>query len=309
MPSKNAKRKVWCHNLEKARKCKKQKLYGVSESETNSAFSTTNSKSHLDVPSSPCKSVHTNEAIVSTLRTWFGGSAMLADIANSPTTLLRQAARLFASPNSVLHSPSTINPSSLVDHSLPRVSSIPCSPRPVTVSGQLEHQSQSYPGVTCEDVEDEEDMVAIGGVRWREGPEAWPLNVLLEEVINEFSDGSMDDKTDDENDELELTKNSKEQRYGNLYGPWIPPTILEARAALTDLRNILHPPRKDGTGYKRPDFDPTFKGRLESMEKFLWKYVDINDDGTSHAKNSAGGKWTQAADETARFLHGHKWLS
>ncbi|KAG1853648.1 hypothetical protein F4604DRAFT_1933049 [Suillus subluteus] len=114
-------------------------------------------------------------------------------------------------------------------------------------------------------------MVAIGGVRWREGPEARPLNVLLEEVINEFSDGSMDNETDDENDELELTKNSKEQRYGNLYGPRIPPTVLEARAALTDLQNLLRPPQKDGTGYKQPDFDPTFKGRLESMEKFLWK--------------------------------------
>ncbi|KAG1741265.1 hypothetical protein EDB19DRAFT_1973104 [Suillus lakei] len=297
MPSKNAKRKVWCRNLERARECKKQKtrICGVSESKIKTCQNTaflTGTNSHLDVPSSPCKSVHANEVVVSTLRTWFGGSAKLADIANSPTILLRQAAHFFASPNTVLHSPSTIDTSNFIDDSLPQVAGS-STPRSPVMGGP--HLPRSYPMVTCEDVEDEEDMVAIGGVRWREGPEARPLNVLLEEVINEFSptsirtdDGS--DKTDAENDEL--TKN-----------------IPEARAALTDLQNLLWPPRKDRTGYKRPDFDPTLKGRLESMEKFLWKYVDINDNGTSHAKNSAGGEWTRAADETAHFLRGREWLS
>ncbi|OAX31798.1 hypothetical protein K503DRAFT_787611 [Rhizopogon vinicolor AM-OR11-026] len=122
-----------------------------------------------------------------------------------------------------------------------------------------------------------------------------------------MNDISMDDETDAENDEL--TKNRDRGRYSNPYRLQISPTILEARAALTDLRKLLHPPRKDGTGYKQPTFDPILKGRLESMEKFLWKYADVNADGTSHAKNSAGGQWTQAADETARFLHGKDWLS
>ncbi|KAG1718330.1 hypothetical protein EDB19DRAFT_1798561 [Suillus lakei] len=80
MPSKNAKRKVWCRNLERARECKKQKtrICGVSESKItcqNTAF-LTGTNSHLDMPSSPCKSVHANEVVVSTLRTWFGGSVL-----------------------------------------------------------------------------------------------------------------------------------------------------------------------------------------------------------------------------------------
>ncbi|OAX32505.1 hypothetical protein K503DRAFT_852125 [Rhizopogon vinicolor AM-OR11-026] len=45
------------------------------------------------------------------------------------------------------------------------------------------------------------------------------------------------------------------------------------------------------------------------MEKFLWKFTNVSCDGSPHAKNIAGGKWTQAADETAAFLCGGSWLS
>ncbi|KAG2357755.1 hypothetical protein BDR07DRAFT_1490342 [Suillus spraguei] len=45
------------------------------------------------------------------------------------------------------------------------------------------------------------------------------------------------------------------------------------------------------------------------MEKFLWKFTDVGNDGSPHAKNIAGGKWTQAADETVAVLHGGSWLS
>jgi hypothetical protein len=138
------------------------------------------------------------------------------------------------------------------------------------VDGQ--HVPQSYPAVICKDAEDEEDMVAIGGIRWREGPEARPLNDLLEVVIDDFTptsirtsdDGFMDDETDAKNDEL--SKNCEEQRRGDPYRPQILPTVFGAKTALTDLHNLLHPPQKDGTGYKRPDFDPTLKERLKSAE-------------------------------------------
>jgi hypothetical protein len=253
--------------------------------------------SHLDVLSSPCKSPHADEQVVSALRTWFGGSGVLGDIQNSPTKNLQRVAHFFTSSVPPEH-PDT----------LPQV---PPSQDPL-----VDKSSQrSYSAMTCEDVEEEDDMVAIRGIRWRERGQGLSDNVLLEEVADEFTpppsagmnDISVDDETDAENDEL--TKNSDGGRWSNPYRPRIPPTILEARAALTDLRKLLHPPRKDGTGYKRPTFDPILKSRLESMEKFLWKYADVNVDGTSHAKNSAGGQWTQAADETARFLHGKDWLS
>jgi hypothetical protein len=173
---------------------------------------------------------------------------------------------------------------------------------------------RSYPKVTCEDEDDDEDMVAIRGIRWREGTRLQWFSGLIEEVADEFTPASvtmngasMDDETDAENDER--TENSTERRRLNPYRPRIPPTVSEARAALFDLRKLLRPPRADGTGYKRPDFDTILKGRLESMEKFLWRYTDVSDDGTAHAKNSAGGEWTQAAEETANFLCGRDRLS
>lgn len=148
-------------------------------------------------------------------------------------------------------------------------------------------------------------MIAIRGIRWREqqlspGPVS---GALLEEV----NDPLMDDETDDENDEL--TNHSVGVQRTNPYASRIPPTVTEAHKALMDLRNLLRPPRNDGTGYKRPEFDAVLKERLESMEKFLWKYTDVGNDGNPHSRNGAGGNWTRAADETAAFLHRGAWQS
>lgn len=117
----------------------------------------------------------------------------------------------------------------------------------------------------------------------------------------------MDDETDDENDEL--TNHSVGVQCTNPYASRIPPTVTEAHKALMDLHNLLRPPRNDGTGYKRPEFDAVLKERLESMEKFLWKYTDVGNDGNPHSRNGAGGNWTRAADETAAFLHRGAWQS
>ncbi|KIK31486.1 hypothetical protein CY34DRAFT_19876 [Suillus luteus UH-Slu-Lm8-n1] len=108
--------------------------------------------------------------------------------------------------------------------------------------------SWSHHKVTCEDIEDEEeDLIAIQGIRWREqqlspGPVS---GALLEEV----NDPLMDDETDDENDEL--TNHSVGVQCTNPYALRIPPTVTEAHKALMDLRNLLRPPWNDGTGYKR----------------------------------------------------------
>jgi hypothetical protein len=137
--------------------------------------------------------------------------------------------------------------------------------------------------------------------------------VLLKEVdgtlnpaSSPLNDTSMDDETDDESDGC--VQNNEGGQCGTPYQSRKPPTIAEAQLALGDLENLLRLPRKDG-GYHRPKIEPILKSRLESMEKFLWKYVDVNDDGTVHAKNSARGKWTKSSLETASFLCGGTWLS
>ena len=118
----------------------------------------------------------------------------------------------------------------------------------------------------------------------------------------------MDHETDDENHD-ELTDDSAGGQHSNPYASRIPPTVTEAHEALTDLRKLLRPPWNDATGYKRPKFDAILKERLESMEKFLWKYTDVGDNSNPHSKNGAGGNWIQAANETAVFLHGGAWQS
>jgi hypothetical protein len=167
--------------------------------------------------------------------------------------------------------------------------------------------------VTCEEVnDDEEDMVAIRGVRWREKTQL-PFNMLLEEIDGTLNSTSspmdnilMDDETDDEINQY--VQNNEGGQCSTPYQSRKPPTVMEARLALGDLENLLRSPRKN-SGHQRPEIEPILKGRLESMEKFLWKYVNVNDDGTVRTENSAGGKWTQAALETALFLCGGPWLS
>lgn len=117
----------------------------------------------------------------------------------------------------------------------------------------------------------------------------------------------MDHETDDENDKF--TGNSGGGQHSNPYASRIPPTVTDTYKALTDLQKLLHPPWNTRTGYKWPEFDAVLKQHLKSMEKFLQKYTDVSNDGNPHSKNGAGGNWTQAANETATFLHRGAWLS
>ncbi|KAG1857783.1 hypothetical protein F4604DRAFT_1931271 [Suillus subluteus] len=156
-------------------------------------------------------------------------------------------------------------------------------------------------------------MVAIRGIWWREPIQPLTGDGLLEEVLVSEPEMSVDndpDATDSENDEDQLTRDSAGRRQGNLGSLCSPPTLNDARKALGDLEKLLHPQKTGSHHGKQPPFNPILTERLESMEKFLWRYVDVNNDGgNSQAKNSAGGKWGQAADETASFLCQGDWLS
>ncbi|KAG2101793.1 hypothetical protein BD769DRAFT_1393755 [Suillus cothurnatus] len=141
----------------------------------------------------------------------------------------------------------------------------PCIQHPP--SGNLEHvTSAHFKTVQCEEVEDEDDLIAIRGVRWQENDylqtgileEITDLPEVIShdcygahEIVDDFVD---DDETDAASEDGEKRDYSFELRK--------PPTIEEARKALDSLQQLLKPPRKDKTGYKDPKLPPVLKERL-----------------------------------------------
>jgi hypothetical protein len=72
-----------------------------------------------------------------------------------------------------------------------------------------------------------------------------------------------------------------ETQHGTQTGKYIsPPSIEQIRSALDDLKNILQPRRRNGIGYKDPEFDALFCGQLEGMHQFMWAYM--NPDSSTH---------------------------
>jgi hypothetical protein len=179
----------------------------------------------------------------------------------------------------------------------------------------------------CEDVEDEEeDLIAIRGVRWRKKDQ--PL-FLLEEIRDSpvmpshesnTREHMGNDETDAESDEDEPEGDSVEE--GDNVEEGIQdrqrdfcfelrkaPTVEEARKALEDLQMLLRPPRSTKQrGYEDSILLPggVLKERLTHMKNFLWLYVDVCDDGRQHPGNPVGGHWGKAADQAARNAHAGK---
>ncbi|KAG2113342.1 hypothetical protein BD769DRAFT_1391662 [Suillus cothurnatus] len=175
-------------------------------------------------PLSPSKSVMGDDETVSTLQHFFGEPAdALRDIKNSPMKLLNEAAHFFT-------------------HPIPNPSESVCRRHL-----QYPQPERFYPRVTCEEVDDdEEDMVAIRGVRWREKTQL-PFNMLLKEIdgtLNSTSSPMDDIFTDDETDDEinQYVQNNEGGQCGTPYQSRKPPTVMEARLALGDLENLLRPP-------------------------------------------------------------------
>jgi len=72
------------------------------------------------------------------------------------------------------------------------------------------------------------------------------------------------------------------------------PTLLRLLGALKDLKNILHPPRKMGAGYKYPGLDPFVRIRLEAMQTMLSFYTN--------EKSATYEKWGTSALQAAISL-------
>ena len=76
----------------------------------------------------------------------------------------------------------------------------------------------------------------------------------------------------------------------------ISPTIQQARAALTDLKQLLQPRRQTGPGYKDPNLDLWTRKRLEGMQSMLLLYTD--------SKSKTYDDWSASSWQTAI---GMKW--
>jgi hypothetical protein len=97
----------------------------------------------------------------------------------------------------------------------------------------------------------------------------------------------------EEGEEASHNDDQKDQR-------WKAPSIEAAKIAHAELKNILHPPRKNGIGYKHANIDLLLRSRLEAMQQYLWIY--INPCSRYH------GKWMAASIETAQSLARGLWF-
>ena len=95
-------------------------------------------------------------------------------------------------------------------------------------------------------------------------------------------DMDMDLGEDDDDIFIEVDTPVIEDELGDLSGSsdmsregsWQPPDVVQAEAALKDLKKILKPPRTSGQGYKDPKLDAWTRKRLEAIETFLGHYTN-----------------------------------
>jgi hypothetical protein len=193
----------------------------------------------------------------------------------------------------------------------------------VTLSmlGTSQYSSTRY-SVTCKEVEDEEDIVAIRGVCWREQKQP-DTSFILEEILEHDDmchDGDEEalpkcnnDEMDAESDDDEDVNGIKDDANGieddattgeisardYSFKLRVPPSINDAHKALQDLRILLKPPRDKRLSTGSVILSPVLKERLTQVKNFLWLYTDTHNDGTTHPENPVGGHWSQAADRAA----------
>ena len=112
-------------------------------------------------------------------------------------------------------------------------------------------------------------------------------------------DMDMDLGEDDDDIFIEVDTPVIEDELGDLSGSsdmsregsWQPPDVVQAEAALKDLKKILKPPRTSGQGYKDPKLDAWTRKRLEAIETFLGHYTN--------PQSPAYDTWTTASLLTA----------
>lgn len=100
--------------------------------------------------------------------------------------------------------------------------------------------------------------------------------------------------SDAENGHDEAHDDQKDQR-------WKLPTIEAAHTAHSRIKAILRPQRDNGVGHKDPGLDLLLRSCLEAMQRFLWRYIDINSEFYN--------KWMAASLDTARSSEHGVWFA
>jgi hypothetical protein len=82
---------------------------------------------------------------------------------------------------------------------------------------------------------------------------------------------------------------------------WKPPSIEAAKVAHMKIKDIFHPKRQKGHGYKDLKLDLLLRSRLEAMQHFLWMYINPE----SHFYN----KWMAASLDAAQGSEQGVWFA
>ncbi|KAG0691986.1 hypothetical protein DFH29DRAFT_883311 [Suillus ampliporus] len=162
--------------------------------------------------------------------------------------------------------------------------------------------SKPHYKVTSEDTEDEDDLIAIQGVCWKEKDQT----KFLEEIGTDspsdashktnstnhddiISDGGLGDKETDAESDCDDGNHGVGDNNHRDYSFELrkPPTAEEARKAL---------------GYKDMKISPVLKERLDYMRSFLWLFTDVGSNGKAHFANSEGGDLKLHLQSVGKFI-------
>ncbi|KAH7904621.1 hypothetical protein BJ138DRAFT_1106667 [Hygrophoropsis aurantiaca] len=184
----------------------------------------------------------------------------------------------------------------------------------VAAAVETSNISTHFHKVQCEEVIEDDDIIAMHGIRWREKDQQF--HGIIEEIVDpphsrsdgsevDMSFGDLDAETeeessDDADEDISGDTEGNGSKRNHRFELRKPPSVAEAREALGALRALLKPPRGDQKGFKDAKLPAELKERLVHMSNFLWLYTDVSSNGSAHSANPVGGQWIKAADKAAR---------
>jgi hypothetical protein len=121
-----------------------------------------------------------------------------------------------------------------------------------------------------------------------------PQNLKTVANPETYGDETDEPGMSDEDGEGEAHGDQKEMR-------WKPPTLEAAQTAHGKIKAIIHLPQDTGSGYKDPGLDLLLQSRLESMQWFLWAYIEV--------KSPFYHRWMAASLDIARTVEKGLWFA
>jgi hypothetical protein len=172
------------------------------------------------------------------------------------------------------------------------------SQRGYTLPDDARLSRERVPAPHMEEIEDEDAPPQDPSCVWSGEESFW----LDEEDVEEEFDDRADDNTyllfheiaDPEGEDQTDDDGAEEAAFNSRKGTFVfPPTRAEAEAALSDMKNILKPPRKNGKAYKSSGLDGVTRTRLEGIKMFLGTFIQMEKE-----EPEKRGNWTKASKLT-----------